>query len=300
MSKKNEDNMDSNQLIQEQNDRMCQLIIKLQTESMILDLKKSVLCFGLYLPPEQLLCRNFSMLSVEDVVDCLNLLQDVKDIVDDPFSLIDKVKKGGGDDDLDLSFKQPREVWREMPLFNSQTLMFLKMKDCPGFSEILIYHKNYLERLKEQLKPIIENGPNTANEHFVLGADFSVQSKIPITVKPVVLPKVYVFLEEEGCLAKGEEMKFLSIFGDVLRVERGVKLVWLSINKKNNNPNWVRLRALFQELGVDMDKANNYEFVARYFVGANGKTPDLKPRGRDTGDDLNSFIERLRQVIEMH
>jgi hypothetical protein len=68
MPKKNENKTDSIQMLQEESDRIRQLVIKTQTESMILDLKKSVLCFGLYLPPEELLCRNFSVLSMDDVV----------------------------------------------------------------------------------------------------------------------------------------------------------------------------------------------------------------------------------------
>lgn len=133
MPKKNENKADSTQMHQEESDRVRQLVIRTQTESMILDLKKRVLCFGLYLPPEELLCRNFSVLSTEGVVDCLALFQDVKSIVDNPNILIDKVKIEGRVDDLDVAFKQPNDVWNHVPLFSSQTLAFLKMKDRPDY-----------------------------------------------------------------------------------------------------------------------------------------------------------------------
>ena len=300
MPKKNENKTDSIQMLQEEGDKICQLVIKTQTESMILDLKKSVLCYGLYLPPEELLCRNFSVLSMEGVIECLALLQDVKSLVDNPNVLIDKVKIEGHVDDLDLAFKQPIDVWNHVQLFSAQTLAFLKLKDRPGYRGILSYYRSYLEKLVVQLKSIVENSPIGRRIHVVIGDDFSVKSKILVTVDTRALPRVYDYLVKEGCLAEGQKTEFLSIFDNVLFSKTDCKINWLSANVKNGFPNWERLRALFQELGVDMDKAANYEFVARYFVGANGKTPDLKPRGRDTGDDLNSFVERLRQVIEMH
>lgn len=284
-------------MLQEESDRTRQLVIKTQTESMILDLKKSVLCFGLYLPPEELLCRNFSVLSMDDVVDCLSLLQDVKSLVDNPNVLIDRVKIECHVDDLDVTFKQPKDVWDHVPLFSSQTLAFLKMKDLPDYREIMSYYRSYLERLVVQLKPIVEKSPRGRKNLVVMGDGFSVRSKIPITIDPRALPSVYEYLVKEGCLADGQKMEFLSIFDNILFAKTGCQIRWLSINVKNRYPNWERLRILFQELGVDMDKADNYEFVARFFIGVNNQTPDLRPRGHEISDDLIKFKEGLKQTI---
>lgn len=297
MPKKNENKTDSIQMPQEEDDKICQLVIKTQTESMILDLKKSVLCFGLYLPPEELLCRNFSVLSTEGVVDCLALLQDVKSLVDNPNVLIDKVKIGCRVDDLDVTFKQPKDVWDHVPLFSSQTLAFLKMKDLPDYREIMSYYRSYLERLVVQLKPIVEKSPSGRKNLVVMGDGFSVRSKIPITIDPRALPSVYDYLVKEGCLAEGQKTEFLSIFDNVLLFKTDRKINWLSTNVKNGYPNWERLRVLFQELGVDMDKTPNYEFIARFFIGVNNKTPDLKPRGHELTDDLKRYISGLRTVL---
>ena len=297
MPKKNENKTDSIQMLQEESDRIRQLVIKTQTESMILDLKKSVLCFGLYLPPEELLCRNFSVLSMEDVVDCLALLQDVKSLVDNPNVLIDRVKIEDYVGDLDVAFKQPSDVWNHVQLFSSQTFAFLKLKDLPGYREIMSYYRSYLEKLAIQLKPIIEKSPNGRKNLMVMCDDFSVRSKILVTVDPRALPRVYDYLVKEGCLADGQKTEFLSIFDNVLLSRTDCKINWLSTNVKNGFPNWDRLRSLFQELGVDMNKAINYEFVARFFIGVKGQTPDLKPRGRETSDGLNEFKEGLRRTI---
>ena len=297
MPKKNENKTDSIQMPQEEDDKICQLVIKTQTESMILDLKKSVLCFGLYLPPEELLCRNFSVLSMEGVVDCLALLQDVKSLVDNPNVLIDKVKIESCVDDLDVAFKQPNDVWNHVPLFSSQTLAFLKLKDRPGYRGILSYYRSYLEKLVVQLKSIIENSPNGRRNHVVISDDFSVNTKILVAVDPRALPRVYDYLVKEGCLAEGQKTEFLSIFDNVLLFKTDRKINWLSTNVKNGYPNWERLRVLFQELGVDMDKTPNYEFIARFFIGVNNKTPDLKPRGHELTDDLKRYISGLRTVL---
>lgn len=297
MPKKNENKTDSIQMLQEESDRIRQLVIKTQTESMILDLKKSVLCFGLYLPPEELLCRNFSVLSMDDVVDCLSLLQDVKSLVDNPNVLIDRMKIECHVDDLDVTFKQPKDVWDHVPLFSSQTLAFLKMKDLPDHSEIMSYYRSYLEKLVVQLKPIVEKSPSGRKNLVVMGDGFSVRSKIPITIDPRALPCVYVYLVKEGCLEDGQKTEFLSIFDNILFAKTDCKIRWLSINVKNGYPNWERLRVLFQELGVDMDKTPNYEFIARFFIGVNNKTPDLKPRGHELTDDLKRYISGLRTIL---
>lgn len=228
--KKNENKTDSIQMLQEESDRTRQLVIKTQTESMILDLKKSVLCFGLYLPPEELICRNFSVLSTDDVVDCLSLLQDVKSLVDNPNVLIDRVKIECHVDDLDVTFKQPKDVWDHVPLFSSQTLAFLKMKDLPDYREIMSYYRSYLEKLVVQLKPIVEKSPSGRKNLVVMGDGFSVQSKIPITIDPRALPSVYVYLVKEGCLEDGHKTEFLSIFDNILFAKTDCKIRWQSIN----------------------------------------------------------------------
>lgn len=297
MPKKNENKTDSIQMPQEEDDKICQLVIKTQTESMILDLKKSVLCYGLYLPPEELLCRNFSVLSMEGIIECLALLQDVKSLVDNPNVLIDKVKIEDHVDDLDLAFKQPSDVWNHVQLFSAQTTAFLKLKDRPGYRGILSYYRSYLEKLVVQLKSIIENSPNGRRNHVVISDDFSVKSKILVAVDPRALPRVYDYLVKEGCLAEGQKTEFLSIFDNVLLFKTDRKINWLSTNVKNGYPNWERLRVLFQELGVDMDKTPHYEFIARFFIGVNNKTPDLKPRGHELTDDLKRYISGLRTVL---
>ena len=235
---------------------------------------------------------------MENVVDCLALLQDVKSLVDNPNVLIDRVKIEDYVDDLDVAFKQPKEVWNHVPLFSSQTLAFLKMKDLPDYREIMSYYRNYLEKLVVQLKPIIEKSPSRRKNLVIMSDDFSVQSKIPITVNPTALPRVYDYLVKEGCLADGQKTEFLSIFDNVLLAKTDYKIRWLGINVKNGYPNWERLRALSQELGVNMDKAANYEFVARFFIGVNGKAPDLKPRSHEIGDDLKSYITGLQTVLK--
>lgn len=297
MPKKNDNNTDSIQMLQEEGDKIRQLVIKTQTESMILDLKKSVLCYGLYLPPEELFCRNFSVLSMENVVDCLALLQDVKSLVDNPNVLIDRVKIEDCVGDLDKAFKQPSDVWNHVQLFSSQTLAFLKLKDIPGYRGILCYYRSFLGKLAIQLKSIIEKSPNGKKNLLVVSDDFSVKSKILITVDPRALPRVYDYLVKEGCLADSQKTEFLSIFDNVLLSKTDCKINWLSTNVKNGYPNWERLRALFKELGVDMDKAANYEFVERFFIGVNGKAPDLKPRNHEIKDDLKRYINGLQTVL---
>lgn len=131
----------------------------------------------------------------------------------------------------------------------------------------------------------------------VISDDFSVKSKILVAVDPRALPRVYDYLVKEGCLADGQKTEFLSIFDNILFAKTDGKINWLSVNVKNGYPNWERLRALFQELGVDMDKTTNYEFVARFFSGVGGKAPDLKPCGRENRNDLNEFKEGLRRTI---
>lgn len=234
---------------------------------------------------------------MEGIVDCLALLQDVKSLVDNPNVLIDKVKIEGQVDDLDLAFKQPSDVWNHVQLFSAQTLAFLKLKDRPGYRGVLSYYRSYLEKLVAQLKSIIENSPNGRRNHVVISDDFSVKSKILVTVDPRALPRVYDYLVKEGCLADGQKTEFLSIFDNILFAKTDCKISWLSVNVKNGYPNWERLRTLFQELGVDMDKAANYEFVAQFFSGVGGKTPDLKPRGRAISNVLNEFKEGLRRTI---
>lgn len=282
-------------------DDTIELLVRNQTESMISDIKKSVLCFGLYLPSPELICRNVSRLNHEDAKSCIQQLHDVWLVVNQPETLFSPamVPAERNPDFLNSIFQQHKEVLDFTQIWGVQTLHYLNLVGRAEFQIPVKYYKDYLSKLYNLMKPVVLSKFEKKCPSFQ--EDFSIRSKIESAVDSERLLRVYEYLVEQGCLVSGQEKEFLGIFDAVLLDAPIHPLQW-HVTAKNGKTNLQYIRVLFETLGVDMTKSSNYEYVENFFCDAEGEIVDLRPRnGNDNAaretKEQKKFKDGLMKVI---
>lgn len=149
----------------------------------------------------------------------------------------------------------------------------------------------YLDELYKMVKSSCKNNEISIEQGFIP------VSCLKVRLNRNQLQLIFERIAAEGFMANDDATKhsFLSLFSNTLHTT-AKKIIWLDVNKKNNQPSVASLYTMFSALGVDMN-IHSKEIICRLFNDANNNpiSPEsLKPRkDSDTLLQIRSIVREI-------
>lgn len=147
-------------------------------------------------------------------------------------------------------------------------------KVCKNKKQLYLY-REYLDELYKTICGICNNNEVLIEKGFIA------MCRLKVTFGRNQLLSLFKDIASEGFVMddKVTRNSFLSLFSNTIHTANK-KIIWLDVNKKNNQPSIASLYAMFSAMGVEMN-IHNKNIICKLFNDANNEpiSPEsLKPR----------------------
>lgn len=164
-------------------------------------------------------------------------------------------------------------------------------KVCKNKTQLYLY-REYLDELYKAICGICNDNEISIEKGFIA------KCCLKVALGRNQLLSLFEDIASEGFVMddKATRNSFLSLFSNTIHTTNK-KIIWLDVNKKNNQPSIASLYAMFSAMGIEMN-IHNKSIICKLFNDANNKpiSPEsLKPRKEsDTLLKIKSLVDKAR------